>query len=222
MGEKPIAFSGEMVRAILEGRKSQTRRVCRAQQMAGFEPWGSCADGWQFWIAKTAPLELKLKSPDRADHHGNLVTRCPYGRSGDRLWVRETWALVPRTAYAQSEGVEQALRPGDDHDAAVYRAGWTRSEPGPWRSSRFMPRWASRITLQLLDVRVQRVQEITPEDVEAEGASHNPMQQMSYRDDNYQRIKDFAWLWDSINAKRGYTWDSNPWVWCISFKRVEA
>ena len=82
-----------------------------------------------------------------------------------------------------------------------------------------MLRTASRITLQIVGVHVERVQQICFDDIEAEAIPHNPMSNVSYRNDNYQRIQDFKWLWDSINAKRGYSWNSNPWVWVIEFTK---
>jgi len=186
MKERPILFNTDMVRALLDGRKTQTRRVVKPQ------PY--------------------MNHDSRAQGNTNL---CPYGQIGDRLWVRETWAYVPKTAYAQSTGVHQIINPNNPDMAAVYKAGWERCAPS-WKPSIHMQRWASRLTLEVTDVRVERVQDISEEDAKAEGC---PVR------GNIDATKDpigwFAWLWDSINAKRGYSWDSNPWVWVVAFKLIK-
>jgi len=193
MKERPIIFSAPMVRAILAGAKTQTRRVMKPQfaadavpaEMPATDPIGGWVVGGHsgvWWCDAAA-------NPDDA-------RLCPYGQPGDRLWVRETFAIVPRTAYRCSKGVQQVLRPDDDHDAAIYRAGWDRSNGGfCWRPSVHMPRWASRITLEVTGVRVERLQEISEADFIAEG---NP--------------------WGVyLNS-----WAANPWVWVVQFKRLPA
>jgi len=214
MKQRSIIFNGEMVRAILEGRKTQTRRVVKFQDSA--RPW--------------------LYSPK--DNHiildNNKTINCPFGQPGDKLWVRETWANVPRTAYRFNKEKHphcwQTPRPDDNHDAAVYKEGWTRCDPGRWKSPVTMPRWASRITLEITDVRVERVQDISHYDaksemrIEGDGEGH-------YHADlpmgvDYGPYKEpehaFKDLWDSINAKGGHGWDSNPWVWVLKFKKVQS
>jgi hypothetical protein len=167
MKERPILFSGAMVRAILDGRKSQTRM----------------------------------------NFH-----RCPYGAVGDRLWVRETWA-----ASLDSDG--DMCKPflyRATYDEAVYgqlkasfsdRATeiWDVVGNTGWRPSIHMPRWASRLTLEVTGVRVERVQDISEADAKAEGV---------------KSAAEFCALWDEINGARGYGWDANPWVWVVEFKRV--
>jgi hypothetical protein len=133
-----------------------------------------------------------------------LVDHCPYGVPGDRLWVREMWA--PQC--------DEDLRPEIARPTIFYAAGWTGAAIR-WRSSVSMPRWASRITLELTEVRVQRLQEISEEDAKAEGIIARGPGSPTLRP--HQR--DFRGLWNDINAKRGYGWDSNPWVWAITFKR---
>lgn len=196
--ERPILMRGEMVRAILDGRKTQTRRVVHhfadRQMRSIVRPNGTA------WLT---------------EHHCDplgLLTDSPYGWPGDRLWVREAHAIVPRTAYAQSDGVEQALRPNDDHDAAIYREGWCRSEGGiQWRPSIHMPRWASRLTLEITDVRVERVDWINAADAAAEGFEDSwPGAQ--------QLFKEF---WNANGGKKaGCSWLDNPWVWAITFRRA--
>jgi len=137
--------------------------------------------------------------------------RCPHGIVGDRLWVRETW--MPET--------EQGIPTG----GTIYRASPNSPEPDGdvplrWRPSIFMPRWASRITLEITGIRVERLQEITGRDVLAEGVDNgksNPT--MGVRWENMQRMA-FEQVWNAINAKRGYGWAVNPWVWVIAFRRV--
>lgn len=223
--ERPILFSDPMVRAILEGRKTQTRRVVRPQPE--FFPQG----GRVSWRHGN-----RIGSGKNESAWGwHAIDRCPYGRPGDRLYVREAWALVPRTAYAGSAGVVQTLRPDDAHDAAVYRAGWDRSRPGRWRPSIHMPRWASRLTLEVTDVRVERVQDIGEEDARAEGLyvesgrggsryhysqSAPPRSWYTHASDAFRRLWD-----DTMHTKGGthdaYGWDANPWVWAITFRVVE-
>lgn len=198
MKERPILFSAPMVRAILDGTKTQTRRVAHVTDEG-------CRPGF---ITPTAGF-----TPRRIESH---YTYCPYGQPGDRLWVRETHAIVPRTAYANSVGVNQVLRPDDNHDAAVFREGWERSKPGRWRPSIHMPRWASRITLEIVRVRVERLHDISEQDAWAEGC-------LGWDDDVTGGSSGYAefWnLWESINGEG--SWNKNPWVWVVEFKKVEV
>lgn len=203
MTERPILFSAPMVRAILDGTKTQTRRI---------------AKGVATVHAVTGEPLAKL------DSAGPRVS-CPYGQPGDQLWVRETHAIVPRTAYAHSEGVQQTLRPDDpyEHDAAIYREGWTRSNGGfRWRPSIHMPRWASRISLEITRVRVERLQDISRADAMAEGIRpfgdsngwhvEHGIHYMGDPEDSY-----FS-LWEAINGPGSV--ESNPWVWVVEFRRV--
>lgn len=209
--ERPIIFSDEMVRAILDGRKTQTRRVVKPHADWGDHPHG---------IDLPAQMDA-FAAPDWRHTH------CPYGKPGDRLWGREAHAVVPATAYAAShdDGVPLPHRVSPDgHMWAVYRQGWTRCAPGRWRPSIHMPRWASRILLEVTDVRVERVQDLSEQDAQAEGVV--PADEPLDVDDAGivtwapSHREAFAHLWDSINAKRGYGWASNPWVWVVGFKRV--
>ena len=185
MKEHPILFSGEMVKAILEGRKTQTRRVIKHIPAMG-KPDDWCG---------------KIKNPSFRQLFGDYARFCPYGEPGDRLWVRETWADL--RSYINETYPNQA--------PVAYKADDTYLVGEKWKPSIFMPRWASRITLEVVKVRVERVQEISVVDAIAEGI--HPVY-------GAQSIMCYAQLWDSINAKRGYPWDSNPWVWVIEFKRV--
>jgi hypothetical protein len=208
MKERPILFSGPMVRAILEGKKTQTRRIIKPQPPNGAHPF--------FILCSNCEKdEGKWRFTANKDHLSKTVLgpiACPYGKPGDRLWVRESFALVPATAYRCSTGVQQTINPGDPDTCAVYREGWERSKPGSWGPSIFMPRWASRITLEITGVRVERLQQISDADALAEGCSAADMRS----GDSLASV--YARLWESIHGPG--SWDANPWVWVIEFRRV--
>lgn len=214
MKERPILFSSPMVLAILEGRKTQTRRI---MNLIEFQPCTASGDGWDWdfrdrrgrWNSYTTKQLVESK-------------RNPYGTPGDRLWVRETWGRCDR---------DRVIYRADDIDALAKERNWV-SWP-TWRPSIFMPRWASRITLEVTEVRVQRLHEISEEDAKAEGVTpytppdgHISLDQRvpgpgfdrCRLGDQPHRLP-FADLWDTINGKRA-PWSSNPWVWAISFRRV--
>ena len=183
MKEKPIIFNSEMVRAILDGRKTQTRRVFKFQETN--QP-PSC--------------------PDMFDP--NYVTQpCPYGKPGDELWVREALkrSLTDIICYKQ-DGCP-AWKNGSSQNWQ-----WKRSI----LSAMFMPRWASRIQLKIKDIRVERIQDISEDDIFKEGFEIGEVEKHKY-------TRAFLWfqsLWDSINEKRGFGWEQNPHVWIIEFKRI--
>lgn len=208
MKERPILFTAWNVRGILEDRKMHTRRV--------------------------------VKHPFRMS-----LFNCPYGKIGDRLWVRETWAVQRHEPCLPHERDWQELHSPTIRylaDGATQRVQGDRATGvgiyhGPVEKSRpsiHMPRWASRITLEIIDVRVQRVQDISEEDAIAEGIRELPLQKgepdawwcadplgnpsMHYRTPRAA----FAALWDAINAKRGFGWNANPHVWALTFKRVTS
>ena len=200
--EKPILFSAPMVRAILEGRKTQTRRIFKGMippECAGIH---SCAvdDG----IAK---FHLNGQI---AMHEGEW-TKTPYGKPGDRLWVRETWAQVGTQGTLSGY-----VRYKADEQKAVGAYGSQK-----WRPSIFMPRSASRITLEITGVRVERLQEITEADAIAEGVF--PCDAPACVDEHHPGRHQCAFedLWDVINGELA-SWTSNPWVWVVSFKRLEG
>jgi hypothetical protein len=197
MKETPILFSAPMVRAILEGRKSTTRRVINPQPAYRDSKLSSC--DWT-WITKT-----KLVGWPEEEFCVEMIKHCPYGQAGDRLWVRETFALEPKSAVG---------------DKVLYRAD-AEQKSWAWKPSIFMPRWASRITLEVIGVKVERVKDISIEDSKAEGVMPDYAHQCADLGHPHDSRSLFHRLWDSINAKRGYGWDKNPWVWVISFKRVK-
>lgn len=200
MNEKPILFSAPMVNAILEGRKTQTRRVVT----------GKIALEW---------LQSGGFSPNFVADPGNFLS--PYGYAGDQLWVRETWKCEELEPYGEdgvrfrADGVFRGIensREASDKWADAYREG------AKWRPSIFMPRWASRITLKVVNVRVERVQEISNDDAIAEGVDMSGLctntGPQTYSQFQYQM------LWNEINDGRGFGWDINPWVWVVEFKVV--
>jgi len=223
--ERPILFSGPMVRAILEGRKTQTRRVIVPQ------PWedvGTLRVGvYHPEIVVRGEYEPGPDEFGAWSEGGEFAVRCRYGAPGDRLWVREAHALEfgERVVYR----ADRAARHFQDFAfgglALHGERFWLDSgyEPGRWRPSIHMPRWASRLTLELTDVRVERVQEISEDDAIAEGIE--VVNRLVVRPDTRTieqspRIA-FRGRWDSTNAKRGYGWDANPWVWCLAFTVVQ-
>lgn len=205
MKERPIPFSAPMVRPLLAGTKTQTRRVVKPQPPTG---WGrNCwfsAPVWG-WTAQAEPAQTWHK------------VRCPYGQPGDRLWVREAWR-----APAEFDRVKPSdLRaPGDGllGTPIIYEASRHESvQFGKLRPGMFMPRWASRITLEVTAVRVERLQDISEADAIAEGTpgGHGAIAGYSY---NATPGEHYRALWESINGPG--SWDANPWVWVVKFRRL--
>jgi hypothetical protein len=209
MNEHPILFSTPMVKAILEDWKTKTRRVIKPQP------------------SPTALLEAYGAYACFTD---GTRARCPYGpglhAQGDRLWVRETWAQMCKNAdpicqctedyeYRENHYIEYRADTGNP-----YPGQWpideARGNPDApkWCPSIHMPRKASRITLEVVNVRVERLQDITEEDAKAEGVNFVSC------DPGEHPVDLFANLWDSINEKRGFGWDTNPLVWVVEFKRL--
>jgi hypothetical protein len=196
MKERPILFSGPMVRAILEGRKSQTRRVVKHRN-------DSCGD-------PIMPNDPRMP--------------CPFGGPGDRLWVRETWCCENPAYVAQYKEEPWRGSPDPDNARILYAADPVHQNAGcSWRPSIFLPRWASRITLEVTGVRVERLQDISEADAMAEGVTQGvyrgPTGSIVATCED-QVVEGYRDLWESINGP-GF-WDANPWVWVVEFKRVEV
>lgn len=190
MNVKPILFNAEMVQAIIEGRKTMTRRVIQNQE--GIRPrWNNI--GWAGWD----------------DGHGRKM-RQPFD-SGDILWVRET--CYYETHMGASAFIYKADWPDYPVDVGVGEYGWTPSI--------HMPKEAARIFLRVTDVRAERVREITLDDIEREGLYCDPPYTREHF--AYGPGMSIHWvkLWDSIYAKRGHGWDTNPWVWVYTFERTD-
>lgn len=222
MKEHPILFNTEMVQAILEGYKTQTRRVVKPQPYITERHYlnASHRNGNSFLFKNLQDNRL-------------LICECPYGQVGDRLWVRETWVEDRIPQFKESQR-------GTVHYKADNIPVITESWAGHWKPSIFMPRWASRITLEITDIRVQRLQEIGYDDAIAEGVSKEMGLRFGfaspYPEDKYLLMLArhiYVALWDSINGKRSinlsatngktvyeYSWIANPWVWVIEFKKV--
>lgn len=204
--EKPILFSTEMVRAILEDRKTKTRRVVKPQP-----------------DHRHREIEFEngiLKEYSRISGCWNVAreTKCPYGEPGTILWVRETWADLrgmgfgnnPETDKPWNFAFKADIKPGSDSDRARIDYGVK------WRPSIHMPRVAARLFLKVKSVRVERLQDLSEADALAEGVK-------AYGPNNCSgtsaRIA-FAELWDSLNEKRGFGWEVNYWVWIVEFERL--
>ena len=240
--ERPILFRGEMVRAILEGRKTMTRRVVNKDISNQFD----------IDVDNTVAAYINQLTGDSC----NPVEICPYGNIGDKLWVRETWGVGSRPDPNEGwvDGLEYkadelfledprgSIQLWEAHTPEGIELAEYESEA--WRPSIFMPRWASRITLEITGIRVERLQEITECDAEKEGMPDEvPMSPVycpvcegrGFRDAYHPLSlgdmevdctecdtakKKFKNLWDSINGRKpGKAWNDNPWVWVVEFRR---
>ncbi len=219
MTERPILFSGPMVQAILAGTKTQTRRVVKPQPTVaenGCPQWGTYDGRKMYMVPRRAAGGSRVAVADLLDGH------CPYGAPGDRLWVRETWATVKWFDDTNAAACWKNERPPALWFAADTGVYLTSEHRGRWRPSIHMPRWASRITLEVTGVRVERLQDISEADARAEGVLpleiYTPRERRGQSD--YRGA--FALLWDHINGKRpGCAWNDSPWVWVIEFRKVE-
>jgi hypothetical protein len=237
-----------MVAAILAGRKTQTRRILKPQPPPHDAVYAKCGDGYTVFTDHHSPNEWRVGGPVGVVRElmGNVpypTWRCPYGAPGDRLWVRETWSIDPHPGACRARGPH-----APDGGEVMYRAtdGWD----GPWRPSIHMPRWASRLLLEVTEVRVQRLQALSEDDARAEGAfftdygrrchhgrngpgpcpappehhTHKAGWSMVPTTSATQCLGSarmaFANLWCAINGPD--SWAGNPWVWCVSFRRVEV
>ncbi|EDT5022295.1 hypothetical protein AHN18_004058 [Salmonella enterica subsp. enterica] len=212
MSERGMIFNAEMVNAILSGRKTQTRRPIKWKQTRFTEiaerddgslwPWAEdCERGGDIWFA------------------------CPYGEIGDRIWVRETWQVIhdhiDESSHVESRTYAPSIpKEKDRYWHTVYAEHFgdeSREDRGfPWRPAIHMPRWASRITLEITDVRVERLRGLSEEDAKSEGiipSAGGVLPGWEYR-------INFRDLWMDIYGTDN--WEANPWVWVIEFKRVEG
>lgn len=219
-GVKPILFSGPMVRAILDGKKTQTRRICKfvpreegldfgaTSLKAGLYHTGCPNGAWVLrsmggscWNDRTHPL------------------RCPYGAPGDRLWVREKLIRPNGSLWLYDADNQPVMVAKADETAMLV---WAHHKEQDYCTSMFMPRWASRLTLEITAIRVERLQEISGDDVLAEGVDLVwGNRQTLGTDEGRARALLYGQLWDEINGKRpGCAWADNPWVWCVTFRRA--
>lgn len=196
--EKPVIFSGPMVNAIIEGRKTQTRRVVKPQTA--------------YEIKATSVKGSWYVSDPHASSSGNSSFGCPYGRFGDRLWVRETLREQPDGWVYDAD--QSPIEMDADDPRAPAMVSWAHHVERSVCSPIHMPRWASRVTLEITDVRVERLQKISFKDCIAEGIhpigpEHDPSVVKS----------EFEHGWNNLNGKRA-PWASNPWVWVLTFGRI--
>lgn len=227
MKERPILFNGEMVRAILDGRKTQTRRAVKPQGAV---------------LTDDMARSMGVRPPE---DQNMPVVKCPFGQPGDRLWVRENWWQAGRwqvPAWPDADGDDAVWcgskrivyaadgvppnEPNRHYPAGLSNGKYAAAEPNTvWRSrpSIHMPRWASRITLEITGVRVERLQDISDEDCWAEAPPWLSFPVRSPSDyaciENGPR-KAFQRLWESINGAG--SWGANPWVWVVEFKKLDT
>jgi hypothetical protein len=244
--ERPILFTPDNAQKVHVGSKTQTRRLVKPQPVI--------EDGLSIYADGNGVLSAQKRGSKWDGFYfvtaqdGNKI-KCPYGKIGDRLWVRESFAIVPSTAYRLSEGVQQKANPTDTYWSAVYAAGWTLS-PIRMSPSIHMPRWACRTVLEITEIRAERLHEASTEDIWDEGvrveapSGANP--------DNVKFPKDFAtwpeskqdeWFkgqarathmaqlhhidlmheaWEELwdSINGVHSWKFNPWVWVLKFKKV--
>lgn len=243
--ERPILFSAPMVRAILEGQKTVTRRPVKGGQIptegtsvpvGDRQRWSAIGQRdprYGFCVFGSTEAECAKELEEFAP--------CPYGKPGERLWVRETFALLGNEDGVCIDWNDRLIK-GDEQEAArIYRASCDRADyglwnipdkadwkpdtedmlyEGAWRPSIHMPRWASRILVEITEVRVERLQEITYEQAVAEGVHRGPLREWSASDEggacHKYPVPAFRDLWQST----GGNWDANPWVWVVEFKQV--
>lgn len=220
MSMKPILFNTEMVRAILDGRKSCTRRIVKPQQLVGLLP-DKCKNGVPEEFLKEKKLMFKPYCNMTDIELINTAYKAPYQR-GDILYVRETWC----------KGLERYIYRADYSDTEkFYRDG--KEIEMKWHPSLHMPKDAARIFLRVTNVRVERLQDITPNDAENEGVGNLFYEDIGYSEKNYGTEVDpeygiakeqFAWLWDKTIKQSDLDrngWNANPWVWVIEFERCD-
>lgn len=198
MKERPILFSGEMVRAILDGRKTQTRRIVKPQPTESILPTPPFSETWDCEYC------------------------CPYGVAGDRLWVRETF--VPACNFDPSPESGVFYRADQHEKYNRMNIEWR------WKPSIHMPRWASRITLEVTGVRVERLNDISNDDCVSEGItaigkavrlSTGDYAQAGRYENSASTVRQlFSQLWEQINGPG--SWKINPWVWVVNFQRIDT
>ena len=202
MADRPILFSAPMIRALLAGTKTQTRRVAKVRNgvtLADITEWVEEPSGFRRGII-------------RRDHIAD-----PLYAVGDRLYVREAWRSAAPLDDTSPRDMGDLLVPPIRYEAdgeSVNWMEWRGHDAGRFRQGMHMPRWASRLTLAVTDVRVQRLQDIREEDAEAEGAE--PLL-VPPDGGSAPHVEGYRVLWDSLNAGRGFGWETNPWIVAVSF-----
>lgn len=195
--ERPIIFSAPMVRALLDGRKTQTRRIVKPQP-----EYSDVAGAFGTWVFKQRQAGDWWLWPNASD---KVLAECPYGVPGDRLWVRETWCPSPDGIIYRATEAEHGIAQPDDYNV--------------WKSAIHLRRADARITLEITDAHVERLQDISQEDCRAEGCAggHGAIPGYAY---SATPREHFRYVWQAING--GDSMHDNPWVWALTFKRVTA
>ncbi len=218
---KPILFSTAMVQAILAGRKTQTRRATGlAQVNAAPNDWQLCWTQSTMINGKSVQFGAGFQSKINPKNGASLGEKCPYGKPGDVLWVRETWANL--NADFPSITPYYVYKADLDH----------KDQHGPitWKPSIHMPKTACRLFLKITNIRVERLQDISEQDAKAEGVIYYGNESGDYKNYSYNdklgddwgvltAKKSFKSLWGSINGKE--SWDANPWIWVVEFEQTE-
>lgn len=203
MTERPILFSGPMVRALLDGSKTQTRRVVKTESIMGNEA---------FLAARNGKTHAHVYLMHRDFDVKNMVDHCPYGQPSDPLWVRESFRYGEE--FDTWKPSDMPVNIGLWFEASGTAPSWM----GKIRPSIHMPRAASRITLEITSVRVERLQDISEADCVAEGCAggHGAIPGYGYAT---TPLEHYHWLWNSINGPG--SWEANPWVWVVGFEVVK-
>jgi hypothetical protein len=225
---RPILFSAPMVRALLDGSKTQTRRAVKLPHQNPLGQWEvfhwGGPDGGRTHDGQTAPFQHAISHSRTGEIH-----LCPYGQPGERLWVREAFDFLPSGGPDEPQACEIVYWAGGateprtaphDYNPMIY--GREKVRPGI-----HMPRWASRLTLEIVSVRVERLQAISEADAKAEGAKFHDGHgtghsgwRHDYKDVHANARSAYARLWQEINGAG--SWDANPWVWAVEFKAVQS
>lgn len=235
MKEKPILFSDPMIQAILEGRKTQTRRVMKDQKGLGSAyDFVNCENNGcaQLGVSESSRGFGLYVGCGEYPEEGSEFWKSPYGSIGEGLWVRETWGMEGTGTCGVNGHIDVCYRATDEKgidpisievsrkEYIKYLDRWNKanSMKMPWTSSIHMPRWASRLDLEITDIRVERLQDISKEDCIAEGME-------GLKDIHGGWHESYAELWDSINGKPrsdglDIRWNANPWVWVVTFKKI--
>lgn len=226
MKESPVLFKSEMINAIIAGTKTQTRRVITKPNEVVFSK-------------QLYPVQ---NVPDHLMNAWDIWLKCPYGQVGNNLWVRETWAQLCNHPDLGCEYEGFFCDSECKYFQIEYRADTNNPYPGEWpkeeakgnpdapkwKPSIHMPKKYCRLWLKVLSVKVERVQEISVDDIMAEGVEDGYFAPIGIPEEEHKKLADHImiqrWieLWDSINKKRGYGWDANPWVWVIEFEKLEG
>lgn len=229
MRERPILFNADMVRAVLDGRKTQTRRIMKNQPVPSKTREG---DFWFSCNKMHSMVHVSDFTPGNClmpDAHEFFSMSCPFGAVGDRLWVRETFRVHSRATDVATlvyKASEQQSWTQQTHRVPIEKCN-KPAVVDTWMPSIHMPRWASRITLEITGVRVERLQDISEQDAAAEGVPpagdllpDYPGTYLTPKGDFATAEVAFQRLWQSIYGDD--SWQANPWVWVIEFKRVEV